>query len=99
MQGKARDERRRSRAHRKTKAQPFKPSLQWCQSLVSQLSQCQSGAVMVSPPEILEWSGAQFGVARGVLDVGVTEPQLQSSGVVTGIGQEVATGVPQRMRM
>jgi hypothetical protein len=33
-----------------------------------------------------------------VLDVAVTEPSLQRSGVVTGVSQRVAAGVPEHVR-
>src|SRR5207237_7217240 len=51
------------------------------------------------PPEILEPVGGQLGVAHRVLDVLVPKPRLQRPGVVAGIGERVATAVPQHVRM
>ena len=50
------------------------------------------------PPEILEAVRREFGIAHRVLDVLVAEPCLQRPRIVPGIGQGVATGVPQHVR-
>src|SRR5215471_3318898 len=51
-----------------------------------------------SAPEVLEPIRSQLGVTHRVLDVLVAEPCLQRPRIVPGIGQGVATGVPQHMR-
>ena len=54
---------------------------------------------IVSAPEVFERSSAQLRVSGRVLDVGMAQPQLQASGVVAGIGQEVPASVAQHMRV
>ena len=49
------------------------------------------------PPEILERRRAQLRVARRVLDRSVSEPILDASRVVAGIGESVAAGVAQHV--
>src|SRR5262249_56802263 len=51
-----------------------------------------------SAPEVLKPIRSQLGVTHCVLDVLVAEPCLQRPRIVPGIGQGVATGVPQHMR-
>src|SRR5262245_60877411 len=52
----------------------------------------------LSAPKVLEPVGRQLGVAHRVLDVLVAKPCLQRPRIVPGIGQGVATGVPQQFR-
>src|SRR5215510_13514337 len=49
-------------------------------------------------PEVFEPVRRQLGVPDRVLDVLVAEPCLQRPRIVPGIGQGVATGVPQHVR-
>src|SRR5215475_3474631 len=51
-----------------------------------------------SAPEVLKPIRSQLGVTHRVLDVLVPEPCLQRPRIVPGIGQGVATGVPQHVR-
>jgi hypothetical protein len=52
---------------------------------------------IASAPKVFERPSAQLRVSGGVLDVGVAQPKLQPSGVVTRIGQQVPAGVSQLM--
>ena len=51
------------------------------------------------PPEILEPRRGQFGVADGVLDVTVAQVGLQGARIVALVGQRVAAGVSEHVRM
>jgi hypothetical protein len=50
-------------------------------------------------PEVIEALGGELGVAGGVLDVAVPEPPLDGAGVVAGVGEGEAAGVPQHVRV
>jgi hypothetical protein len=50
-------------------------------------------------PKVLEPCRRQLGVAHRVLNVSVPEIGLQRLGVVAGIGQRIATGMPQHVGM
>lgn len=50
-------------------------------------------------PEVAEARGRQLGVTHSVLDVAVPEIGLQGARVVPLVGQRVATGVPQHVRV
>ena len=50
-------------------------------------------------PEILEPVRRKLGVAHGVLDVAMAEPGLQRPRVVAGVGQGIATCVPEHVWM
>jgi hypothetical protein len=53
----------------------------------------------LDPPEIFEPRRRQFGVAHRVLDIFVAEIRLQRPGVVAFVGERVAAGVPQHVRV
>jgi hypothetical protein len=53
----------------------------------------------LSPPEISETHRRKFSVAHRVLNVAMAEVSLQRSCVVPFVGQRVATGMPEHVRM
>jgi len=50
-------------------------------------------------PEILEPVGRHFRISRGVHDALVTEIMLKRPGIVSIVGELVAAGVPEHVRM
>jgi hypothetical protein len=54
---------------------------------------------LLAAPEILETRRRKFSIAHCVLDVAVAEVGLQSARVVPLVGERVAAGVPQHMRV
>src|SRR5215813_15506665 len=57
------------------------------------------GMIFHLAPEVLEPVRCQLGVTHRVLNVSVPEPSLQRPGVVAGVGQGIAAGMPQHVRM
>jgi hypothetical protein len=49
-------------------------------------------------PEVLKSIRRKFCVTHRVLDIPMTEPSLQRPGVVAGVGQGIAAGVPEHVR-
>ena len=60
---------------------------------------CASMCGASASPEILEPRRRQFGVAHRVLDIAVPEVGLQRARVVPLVGQGVAAGVPEHVRV
>src|SRR3974390_3282428 len=51
------------------------------------------------PPKIFDPRRRQFGIAHGVLNILVTKVRLQRSGIMSLVGERVAAGVPEHVRM
>ena len=52
-----------------------------------------------SPPKVLEPIDGQLGIADGVLDVLMTEIMLERASIVAIVGELVAAGVPEHVRV
>src|SRR4051794_3676522 len=63
------------------------------------MRQYSNGLLVFVLPEILEPLCGQLGVTRGVLDVAMAKPLLNSSRVMAIVGQLKATGVAQHVRV
>jgi hypothetical protein len=50
-------------------------------------------------PEFLEAVGGEIGVAHGVLDIAMAQGVLDGAGVLAVVGELVAAGVPEHVRM